>query len=62
MSERAARVPQPPDFIGVTWAVQRTGAAGCLSLWLLSLGQARESNLPSGNPDLPIAISPPKFG
>ena len=25
---------------------------GCHLLWLLSFGQAKESNLPSGNPDL----------
>jgi hypothetical protein len=34
---------------------QRKGAEGhgrgCLLLWLLSFGQAKESNLPSGNPD-----------
>ncbi len=52
LSERAARVPQPPGFSGKLRAVRRTGVVGCPSLWFLSLGQTRERNLPPGNPGL----------
>ena len=48
--ERNARVPQPPGLSGTARAVRRTGVVGCPSLWLLSLGQTRESDLPPGNP------------
>ena len=38
------RVAQPPNLTAKPKERRRGGAAGCPSLWLLSLGQARESD------------------
>ena len=35
LSERAARVPQPPDLFGKPRVARRAGAAGCPFVWLL---------------------------
>jgi len=60
LSERKARVPQPPALASSARNSRRERGSGCLLLWLLSSGHAEENSSPVGaSPDLSNSISQP---
>src|SRR5271165_2112410 len=47
---RRGRVPQPPAWSSTAGEPEGPARLGSPFLWLLSFGEAKESNLPPGNP------------